>query len=200
MRWTWLAAGLVLLAGVLGCSSDGHPSQHLVVTYRDGNSERDLITTIAVPVGVRARTGNPRWAVTFDANGCSGDGRTLILSNRSNSSRVPIGQACVWGDEPGPISPDGRYLVAWLLGDGASATIHLVDLSESPVDAGEVPGSQSANYAATWTNDERLWFTSDVNARESSRVFGYSPSSKRTVSVQIPRAILVRGLRAAGSS
>jgi hypothetical protein len=191
MRWVIPAAALASFSILVACSSSDGKTERLAVTYLDGHREGGSTTTVEVPVDEEVEVAAARWIVTVDESGCEADGRTLVLSGRSDSNNVELGRPCVWDDSVGLFSPDGRYLAVFLLGDGASAEIHLVDLESLPVDTGAVPGSRSSNYSATWTSDGRLWFTSDADGEDSSQIFGYGPDQKKSVAVRIPKAAVI---------
>jgi hypothetical protein len=196
MRWGITAAALASFTILFGCSSSDRRTERLAVTYLDGQREGSLTTTAEVPVAGEVKKAAAEWVVAVDDSGCEGDGRTLVLADRAGDKRTQLGEPCVWDDSVGVVSPDGRYVAAFLLGDGASAEIHLVDLGTSPVDEGVVPGSRSSNRSATWTSDGRLWFTSDVDGLLASKIFGYDPVRKQSVSVTVPQAAVVTNIAA----
>jgi hypothetical protein len=191
MTWVMTALTVSAFAVVAACSSSGQVTERVAVTYLDGHREGGVGVTVKVPVSKKLATAAAAWNVSVKDAGCEGDGRTLTLSPRSNGKTVQVGEPCAWEDSAGFVSPDGQYLAAFVLGDGASAEIDLVDLGTSPVDLGIVPGSKSANYSATWTRDGRLWFTSDVDSRVRTEIFGYRPGDKSTVAMTISRAAVV---------
>jgi hypothetical protein len=196
MKRVMAAVTVSVLAVVVACSSAGHATERLAVTYLDGHHEGGVGVSVKVPVGKKVKRAAAPWVVSRDAAGCEGDGRTLMLTPRGGGKAFRVGEPCAWDDSAGFVSPDGQYLAAFVLGDGASAELHLVDLGAAPVDVGSVPGSKSANYSATWTSDGRLWFTSDVDNRAASEIFGYRPADKNSIAMTIPKAAIVRKVTA----
>jgi hypothetical protein len=189
-----LMATLVLCSCSAG-SSSAH-SQRIEVGYRD-NRGADHTKVFTVAVAASVPVSPARWTGTLVEAGCQGqEGRTLILTDTENR-RAQVGGSCAWFDKLGPVSPDGRYLVAWAPTDGAASEIHLVAITTSPADVATVPDSNSVDYVATWTKDGRLWFTSDESPPSSTnRLFSYAPVSQRQASVPIDKAILIRSARA----
>src|SRR5258705_4187757 len=128
MKWLMMALTVFAFAVVAACSSSGQVTERLAVTYLDGHREGGVGVTVKVPVSKNVRPAAAAWDVSVKDGGCEGDGRTLILSPRSNGKTVQVGEPCAWEDSAGFVSPDGQYLAAFVLGDGASAEIDLVEL------------------------------------------------------------------------
>jgi hypothetical protein len=148
---------LVLLAVVGACGRSS--TQELRVTLRRSTGDtRRLI--IHVPVSDSVATGHTDWRAEFGGQ-CDSDGRTLVLRNTLTGQTSKIGADCAWTDETGPVSRDGRFMVAWKPLDGAASTMHLLDLTRGPSDTGAVPMSTTASYSAAWTRDNRVWFIFD---------------------------------------
>jgi hypothetical protein len=191
MKPVTVAVAVFAFAVAVTCSSTGQATERVAVTYLDGHREGGVAATVNVPVGNKVRPAAAEWNVTVEDAACEGDGRTLVLTPLVSGRKVRLGEPCAWDDSAGFVSPDGHYLAAFVLGDGASAEIHLVELGTSPVDVGIVPGSKSANYSATWTIDGRLWFTSDVDNKATNKIFGYNPADKQRTAITIPKAEVV---------
>jgi hypothetical protein len=194
-RTTLLAAGIALVA-MGGCFGESPSSKgRLEVLYRDGRTGVDHTTVVTVHLGSPVPRAPTRWRQTFLDQGCEGDGRTLVLTDPSGHP-IEIGDPCDWDEKEGEVSPDGSYLPAWVLGDGAGAMLHLIDLTVEPADLGEVPDSRSADYIATWSPDDRVWFTSDDSPTSAGRLFSFHPGDAMSVSVSVHRDALIRSVRA----
>jgi hypothetical protein len=87
-------------------------------------------------------------------------------------------------------------LVAWKPWDGAASRIHLIDLSTSPHDLGEVPHSQTTSYTAVWTRDNRLWFTYDGSPDGDDKLWSYRAGESRSTPTDVPGAVLVEAVAA----
>lgn len=82
------------------------------------------------------------------------------------------------------------------VGDGASAEIHLIELAATPTDVGKVPNSTSADYAAVWTDDDRLWFPSDEPPEAPhGRLYWFAATDKAAGSMPVRGAVLIRSVR-----
>jgi hypothetical protein len=64
--------------------------------------------------------------------------------------------------------------------------MHLIELTAQPKDLGEVPHSTSANYAAAWTRDGRVWFTWDHSADGADQRWSYVPGDKQARGTRVP--------------
>jgi hypothetical protein len=170
------------------------PAQRLEVQYRDQNGS-DRITVITVPLRTTVTPTPPLWQGRLSDAGCKGqEGRTLNVADAS--AVVQIGPPCGWSDRLGPVSPDGRYLVAWQPADGAAADLHLIDLAAAPADLGPVPNARSADYIATWTNNSRLWYTSDQSpAPPDGRLWSFAPGGHQADSTLVRDGALIRSVR-----
>lgn len=192
-----LAAALTVACSYSSGSgrSEGAGAQRLEVQYRNRDGS-DRTTVITVQLRTTATPTPPRWQGQLSDTGCEGqEGRTLKLAD--TAAAVQIGPPCGWSDRLGPISPDGRYLVAWSPTDGAGADLHLIDLGAEPADLGPVPGARSADYIAVWTRDARLWHTSDQSpASPDGRLWSFDPVDRRAESTLIRDGGLIRSVRA----
>jgi hypothetical protein len=170
------------------------PTQRLEVQYRNENGS-DRTTVITVSLRTTVTPAPARWQGRLSESGCeSQEGRSLNLTD--GSAAVQIGLPCGWSDRLGPVSPDGRYLVAWQAADGAAGNLHLIDLGAAPADLGPVPNARSADYIATWTNDSRLWYTSDQSPTPpNGRLWSFAPGDHQADSTLIRNGSLIKSVR-----
>jgi hypothetical protein len=191
---------LALIGGSACSSGSGQAdreklrTQRLEVQYR-GEDGSDHTTVIRVSVRKAVAPAPPQRQGQLSDAGCEGqDGRTLNLVGASVS--VQVGPSCGWSDRLGPVSPDGRYLAVWQPADGAAADLHLVDLGAAPADLGPVPKARSADYIATWTMDNRLWYTSDEGpTAPPGRLWSFAPGGDKADStVVVQKRALVRAV------
>jgi hypothetical protein len=170
------------------------PTQRLEVQYRDENGS-DRTTVITAPLRTTVTPAPPRWQSRLSDAGCEGqEGRTLTVADAS--AAIQIGPPCGWSDRLGPVSPDGRYLVAWQPADAAAADLHLIDLGAAPADLGPLPSARSADFIATWTDDSRLWYTSDQSPTPpDGRLWSYAPGGHQADSTLVRDGALIRSVR-----
>jgi hypothetical protein len=123
----------------------------------------------------------------------------MLVVHRGDGRQIQIGQPCSWANEPPVPSPDGSYLAAWRPRDGAASSMHLISLTGTPTDTGEVPRSVSANYSATWTSDGRVWFThdgADGGSEDMNGLLSFVPGASASQFTPVRANILVMGVRA----
>lgn len=208
LRWVIV----LLLAATAACSSDdadktavttttSAPASPEGVVVRDGeqalavryldqsNPGTRRWTVLTVPTGTPVERAEAPWRPEWSTD-CNNDGATLTLAPADGGSRIQLGEDCAWS-LGGPVSPDGRYLAAWQPWDGAASTLHLVELSSEPRDLGEVPHSTSANYAAAWTADGRIWFTWNHSAEGMNQLWSFTPGSSESEPTDVPGSAVV---------